>query len=212
MSRRLPSPCLDIRMLSMNRILNLRLKIFVNTFSTREYNKSKASGNTLYLQLYQYCTKSKLNLPRFPMPVTALYSFVTLLTGCITCWDQNVQLLYITKPFVLNSKRHAKLTLPPESYTKKKVFDSVMASLRLAVITLVTFSLLLSCVQSKRGGYQKAYFPMFCSQNDMYLVHLLILAQRGWCFGIYSTDYDFFLCFQNFPYSIVWCCKYTLVL
>lgn len=86
---------------------------------------------------------------------------------------------------------------------KKKVFDSVMASLRLAVITLVTFSLLLSCVQSKRGGYQKAYFPMFCSQNDMYLVHLLILAQRGWCFGIYSTDYDFFLCFQNFPYSIV---------
>lgn len=54
-----------------------------------------------------------------------------------------------------------------------------MASLKLAVITLVTFSLLLSCVQSKRGGYQKAYFPMFCSQNDMYLVHLLILAQRG---------------------------------
>ena len=26
----------------------------------------------------------------------------------------------------------------------------------------------------------------------MYLVPLLILAQRGWCFEIYSTDYDFF--------------------
>lgn len=49
-----------------------------------------------------------------------------------------------------------------------------MASLRLAVITLVTFSLLLSCVQSERGGYQKAYFPMFCSQNDMYRSSALI--------------------------------------
>ena len=49
-----------------------------------------------------------------------------------------------------------------------------MALLKLAVITLVTFSLLLSCVQSKRGGYQKAYFPMFCSQNDMYRSSALI--------------------------------------